>query len=63
MLFDVTQKVCNKGDKLTILFNGTPFEIEIVSTTVVDFERQYLVKFDDGSTRMMTAAGVLRQAN
>lgn len=63
MLFDTTtkdnaisDKVCKKGDKLTLMFDGKPFPVECVGSTVIEFERKYRMRFNDGSERYMTAA-------
>jgi hypothetical protein len=63
MLFDITAKVCDKGDKLTISYDGRLFEVECVESTVVEFERKYLMRFSDGSHRYMTAHELMNQSN
>lgn len=63
MLFDITHKICSPGDKVTITHGGQTFEIECVESTVIEFERRYLMKFQDGSVRYMLAGELLTQSN
>lgn len=52
----ISDKVCKKGDKFTLMFDGKPFSVECVGSTIIEFERKYRIRFSDGSERYMTAA-------
>lgn len=41
------EKLCKKGDKVTMFVLGRPFEVEILASDVSDYERKYLVSFSD----------------
>lgn len=63
MLFDITQRVVQKGEKITITYDGRSFELECVDQTVIEYERKYLMRFSDGSERLMTASELVKQSN
>lgn len=51
MLHDITQKVYNKGDKVIFVHDGQIFSGVVKQTSCIQWEREYLVVFEDGSSR------------
>lgn len=41
------------GDKITLSLSGERYLVTIKSTTIVGFEREYLVEYKDGSKRFV----------
>jgi len=46
MVGDV-EKLCSKGDKLTMFVLGKPYQVTVLASDVTDYERKYLVAFSD----------------
>lgn len=63
MLFDIPESKYKPGDKLTITHNGVEFKIEIEATTVVEWERKYLVRYEDGSKDWVSGAKFVNMLN
>jgi hypothetical protein len=58
-----TRKTLKLGDSVELSFNGEDFKVKIVQTTVVNFMREYLVEFADGSKKWFVAADFRRLKN
>lgn len=48
---DILTKVAKKGDVLKFYIDGKELEGTVLETTCVHFEREYRIKFQDGSER------------